>query len=474
MLCRTSQSSSSTATTMPASEPGRRGSACCSTAVRRRRYLEGEARAAFRHRGRAAPESSSGRQGGARSRGRGRGRSSGRVRRCRLGRTPRRRAAVRSRRCRCRCRRRRSASAGLPLPRRRSAIRTPPRGVYFSALPIRLRSTRSSSIGSPCARQPGRWRPTCRRRRKRFSCGVRSELLDQAMHQRHQFERLLSCRHRAGVHARDVEQRAEHRIHRIDRSAHAQRERLLLRGQLLGLERGEVEPERMQRLAQVVARGGEERRLRAVRRLGGVARVAHRLHRGDQLLALRRDAAFEVGVEDLELAGRDDEAVDQDPADQQQEQQAGVRRQVGRVVVVAEVGQPVAQRRTRPRRGRPPSAARCRRCACARRSAPPRRGRPTRSGPARSARRCRRCSTHAGRRGRVQHDRRQQRHAPQRAVEARPVPAGEADAEDHQHRDEERVQRGPPDARGGAARAAVVGSTVHAVCAAQASAATPK
>ncbi len=332
----------------------------------------------------------------------------------------------------------------LAVPRRRSAIRTPPLGVYFSALPIRLRSTRSSSIGSPCARQPGRWRPTCRRRRKRFSwaCGANSStrrcISGTSSNGSWRAVTAPASMREMSSSVPNIESIAS--TEALMRSASA----FCFGGQLLGLEGGQVEPERMQRLAQVVACGGEEGRLRAVRGFGGVARIAHRLHRGDQLLALRRDAAFEVGVEHLELAGRDDEAVDQDPADQQQEQQAGIGRQEGRVVVVAEVGQPVAQpERDRGEAGRrqqhavdvalAPGVARHR--GEADRGDQDQTEAPDDVG----------VLDHAGRRGRVQHDGRQQRHGPQRAVEARPVPAGEADAEDHQHRDEERVQRGPPD-----------------------------
>ena len=75
-------------------------------------------------------------------------------------------------------------------------------------------------------------------------------------------------RERAGVEPRQVEQLREQPFERVDGGVDARHQRLQFRlARLRGQRRGE-EAHRVQRLAQIVARGGEELALRAVRGLG--------------------------------------------------------------------------------------------------------------------------------------------------------------------------------------------------------------
>ena len=82
---------------------------------------------------------------------------------------------------------------------------------------------------------------------------------------------------RAGVEPRQVEQLREECFERLDRRVDARDQRRHVRVARLGRERGGEEAHRVQRLAQVVARGGEELALGAVRGLGGGARGERRL-----------------------------------------------------------------------------------------------------------------------------------------------------------------------------------------------------
>ena len=78
--------------------------------------------------------------------------------------------------------------------------------------------------------------------------------------------------HRAGVEPGQVEQLPEQRFERLDRSVDACRERLHLGVARLRRKGGGEETHGMQRLAQVVARGGEELALRAIGGFSGGAR----------------------------------------------------------------------------------------------------------------------------------------------------------------------------------------------------------
>ena len=91
--------------------------------------------------------------------------------------------------------------------------------------------------------------------------------------------------HRAGVEPRDFEQRRDDVLHRLERSIDIVDEAGLLAGVAALDEARHVEARGVERLEDVVARRGEEPRLRDVRRLRGRFRLGER------------------GVEALELAG---------------------------------------------------------------------------------------------------------------------------------------------------------------------------
>ena len=74
--------------------------------------------------------------------------------------------------------------------------------------------------------------------------------------------------HRAGVEARDVEQRGQDLLDRVERGVDVLGEPRVAGVAVALDERGGVEPRGVERLQDVVARRGEEARLRDVRLVG--------------------------------------------------------------------------------------------------------------------------------------------------------------------------------------------------------------
>ena len=109
-----------------------------------------------------------------------------------------------------------------------------------------------------------------------FLLGGRPELVGEPLEDRLQREGLLLRRDRAGVELRDVEQRVEQILEGGDRAVDAPRERRKLRRARGLAQLADGEGERMHRLAEIVARGGEEPRLRLVRRASCSVRSAIR------------------------------------------------------------------------------------------------------------------------------------------------------------------------------------------------------
>ena len=125
------------------------------------------------------------------------------------------------------------------------------------------------------------------------------EIVGEPVEQRIEEEGARLRGHRAGLQLGDVEERGKQRFERGHRRRDALRQRGILRiPHAVGQARCE-EAERVQRLAQVVAGGGEEARLRAVGGLRGVARRAGLRELRVQRLALFRDALLEARVERL-------------------------------------------------------------------------------------------------------------------------------------------------------------------------------
>ena len=138
------------------------------------------------------------------------------------------------------------------------------------AFDSRLRSTWPTSAGSECTRAGG----VIDRQPQSLAGGEAGEVAPQLLEQRRQLEVGELELDGAGLELADVEQRVEQPRHRVDG--------LLLLAQHLEAFRvadhaaqGAVQqPERLQRLAQVVARGGEEAALGEIGVLGFAARVA--------------------------------------------------------------------------------------------------------------------------------------------------------------------------------------------------------
>jgi hypothetical protein len=135
------------------------------------------------------------------------------------------------------------------------------------ALLTRLRSTRSSSTGSACA--------TCRSPRKRqhqaLFKGDGLEVQAQPREEFAQAQRRGIHVHAAGVDAGDVQQLAEQAFQRVDRFVDAVHQRGHLGVVAALAQRLRKQAHGVQRLAQVVAGGGEELRLGAVGGFGGAA-----------------------------------------------------------------------------------------------------------------------------------------------------------------------------------------------------------
>ncbi len=163
--------------------------------------------------------------------------------------------------------------------------------------------------------------------------GRRGEVVGEAVEERLQRHGPRARIDRARVQPRDVEHLAEQRLQRADGAGDAAGElaALVVAG-ALGQRRGE-ESERVQRLAQVVARGGEEARLGEVGAVGLAARL--RLARGLDLQRARLlgHAPLELEVELLVLREREREAVDHDPAHEAEEGEGHVGHEVHRAQV---------------------------------------------------------------------------------------------------------------------------------------------
>ena len=129
----------------------------------------------------------------------------------------------------------------------------------------------------------------------------------------------------AGVELRHVEQRREQRFERRDRRGDPLCERAAV-GVLDVLRHCVREhAERVQRLAKVMARCGEEARFRAACRFGVVPRRLRRLELRRQRRALFGDTPLEVDVQALALVQRANETVDEDIPDEREEGERRVR-----------------------------------------------------------------------------------------------------------------------------------------------------
>ena len=126
--------------------------------------------------------------------------------------------------------------------------------------------------------------------------------------------------HRAGIEPRNVEQRAEDFLHRFERGIDVADEPRILAAALPLDQAGHVEPRGVERLQDVVARGGEEARLGDVGLFGLGLGARERVVEPGQFLGAFLDAPFQLFVGALQRfggfharrhvgAGRDEAAV---------------------------------------------------------------------------------------------------------------------------------------------------------------------
>ncbi len=211
-------------------------------------------------------------------------------------------------------------------------------------------------------------------------------------------------------------------------------------------QRVHVQPERVDRLAQIVAGRGQKAGLAAVGLLRPVARAAHVIERGREGLALAGHPRLEVAVEGFERLVGAHEAVDQEPGNEDDEGQPGKRRQLHRQVVVTEgEDPPVACAQTGGRHAgddeqgavdAAPSQRTHRHCSEA----------GERHQHHAQAQRGAEAVASADRHAQVEPQRRQGSSPEQAAFGAARLIPGKTQAEDGQHGDDEGVERCPPDA----------------------------
>ena len=198
----------------------------------------------------------------------------------------------------CRDRYRRRRCAGLPPPSRQP-IRTRPCGVYLMAFEIRFCSSRRSSRRSDRTARVLGTKVSCEsllaRERREFDLELAHQLVEA--------EGRNLRPHRAGIEPRNIEQRAENFLHGLERGVDVRDELRVLAAALTLDQAGHVEARRIERLQDVVARGGEEARLGDVGLLGLALGAPQRVVEAGQFLGALLDAPLEVFVRALERVG---------------------------------------------------------------------------------------------------------------------------------------------------------------------------
>ena len=138
--------------------------------------------------------------------------------------------------------------------RRRQPTSTRPWGVYLIALETRFCSSRRNRRRSDCtASEQG-----TNLRRSPFSC-ARGANSTSSWRNSSSIRKLDDLRlHRPGIEPRNVEQRAEYLLDRIERGVDVADELRIVAAALPLDQAGDVEPRGVERLQDVVARGGEK------------------------------------------------------------------------------------------------------------------------------------------------------------------------------------------------------------------------
>ena len=186
-----------------------------------------------------------------------------------------------------------------PSPRRRQPTSTRPEGVYLIALDTRFCTSRRSSLRSE--------RTTSEQGMK-----VRSSPLAAAMRREFDFDlphHFVDAEtgefrpHCAGVEPRNVEQRAEDFLHRLERGVDIVDQLALLAPTLPLDQAGDVEPRRIERLQDVVARRRQELGLGDIGCVGLALGVRERGIEPGELLGALVHAPLECLVGALERLG---------------------------------------------------------------------------------------------------------------------------------------------------------------------------
>ena len=181
----------------------------------------------------------------------------------------------------------RDAEAGVvdvdaqPVARRRQPTSTRPLGVYLIAFETRFCSSRRSRRRSDLTASEQGMKTSC----NPLSCASGVELDLELAQQFVDPEADELGPHRAGVEARDVEQRAKDLLDRVERGVDIADEARVLADAVALDQAGDVEAGGVERLQDVVAGGGEKARLGDIGLLG---------------LAF---GAAQLGVEALQLVG---------------------------------------------------------------------------------------------------------------------------------------------------------------------------
>ena len=126
---------------------------------------------------------------------------------------------------------------------------------------------------------------------------LRQELLDESVQQRRQRDRLQRRPQRPGIEPGDVQDRLEQLLERPDRAIDHERRVLVLAAARARAQGRRVQPERVQRLAQVVARRGQEARLGEVRPALALERLL-----GPAALGVGAPAGLAQSVDEVRVA----------------------------------------------------------------------------------------------------------------------------------------------------------------------------
>ncbi len=340
--------------------------------------------------------------------------------------------------------------AGAAIPNLDGDVAAARSRAHDDAAPVRVTQRVRQQVAQDALEQH-RVRADGARRRQHGELEVflqrfRREVVGEAVEQRIEQDRPRFGNDDAGFELGDVEQCGKERLEGRDRRQYPVYQRRILRIARPVAQPLREESERMQRLPQVMARGGEEARLRAVGRFRGVTRDTGLGKLFLERLALLDDALLEARSERLEFVQRADEAVGQDPADQHEEGESGIGHEHQRPDLRCALrdGPVVHGERGRDRAGQQQQHAF--RVPLAQRIAGHRRQRHQHDRDGGEAHEVGGLEDNAEGQGDVENDRHRDHEADDETPETEPADLGEAQEEQTEEPDEQQVERRPPDA----------------------------